>query len=95
MHLSIGTMNMTFLYQDGLPSDHLCAKLDTLSDHYVQMKWELGYVEENYSTENGLKQKGFEKSSINGHHTPHNTPNENIQSKVLQIASKRNFLSNC
>lgn len=95
MHLTIGTVSITFLYQAGLPSYHLCAKLDTLSDHYVQMKRELGYMEGNYSTENGLKQKGFEESSINGHHTPPDTPNENIQSKVLQIASKKNFLSNC
>lgn len=89
MHLTIGTMNITFLYQAGLPSDHLCAKLDTLSNHYVQMKWEFGYMEGNYSTENGLEQKGFEKSSINVHHTLPDTPSENIQSKLLEIALKR------
>lgn len=85
-------MNITFLYQAGLPSDHLCAKLYTLSNNYVQIQWEFGQMEGNYSTENGLEQKGFEKSSINGHHTLPDTPSENIHSKLLEIASKRTSL---
>lgn len=41
MDLSIGTMNITFLYQAGLPSYHLGAKLDILFDHYMQMNGSL------------------------------------------------------
>ena len=41
MDLSIGTMNITFLYQAGLPSYHSGTKLDMLFDHYVQMNGSL------------------------------------------------------
>lgn len=37
MHLTMDTINITFLYQAGQPSDHLRANFDTLLDYYVQM----------------------------------------------------------
>lgn len=36
MQLTIGTNNISFLYQASLPFHHVCAKSEILSDHFVQ-----------------------------------------------------------
>lgn len=59
MHLTIGTINITFVYQSSLPSDNLCAKSDTLIAHYIQMNGGLDtwrdFWKSNSSNESSLK----------------------------------------